>query len=379
MAGQVTSTLGAAMAVLEGSASKERIAGELTAARERTLGLLAPLSDDDLTRQQSPLMSPLVWDLAHIGHFEELWLLRRLDGADPIIPENDDVYDAFEHSREERPSLELLDPQTARGYLDEVRARVLDVLARTELDPDDRLRRDGFVFGLVVQHEQQHVETMLQTLQLSGLPHEGGGPASVGPGGEILVESGQFTMGTDAPWAYDNERPEHDADVPSFRIDSAPVTNAQYSEFLAAGGWDEPPLGWERDGDGWMCRRFGRTAPVEPDEPVQHVSWHEADAYARWAGKRLPTEAEWEKAASLGLLDGVGQGWEWTASDFCGYPGFEAFPYREYSEVFFGSEYKVLRGGSWATHPTVGRMSFRNWDFPVRRQIFSGIRCARDA
>src|SRR5262245_8378840 len=367
------------MAVLEGPASKEHIAAELAAARERTLGLLAPLSGGELTRQHSPLMSPPVWGLAHTGPFEERWLLRRLDGADPIFPESDDVYDAFEHSREERPSLELLDPQTARAYLDEVRKRVLDVLERTELDPDDRLRREGFVFGLVVQHEQQHVETMLQTLQLSGLPHEGGGPAPVGSARELLVEAGVFTMGTDAPWAYDNERPAHVADVVSFRIDSAPVTNAQYAEFLAASGWEEPPLGWERDGDGWACSRFGRTGPVSPDEPVQHVSWHEADAFARWAGRRLPTEAEWEKAASFGLLEGVGQVWEWTASDFSGYPGFVAFPYREYSEVFFGPEYKVLRGGSWATHPTVGRTSFRNWDFPVRRQIFAGIRCASDA
>src|SRR6476646_3700294 len=131
------------MAVLESSASKERIAAELAAARERTLRLLAPLSDEELSRQYSPLMSPLVWDLAHIGHFEELWLLRRLAGAEPIFPATDDVYDAFEHSRDERPSLELLDPATARAYLAEVRGRVLDVLDRTELDPDDRLLRDG--------------------------------------------------------------------------------------------------------------------------------------------------------------------------------------------------------------------------------------------
>jgi iron(II)-dependent oxidoreductase len=367
------------MAVLETSASKEHIAAELAAARERTLRLLAPLSDEELTRQCSPLMSPLVWDLAHIGHFEELWLLRRLDGARPIFPANDDVYDAFEHAREERPSLALLDPQTARGYLAEVRRRVLDVLERTDFDPADRLLRDGFVFGLVVQHEQQHVETMLQTLQLSGIPHEGGGPAAVGPCEEILVETGTFRMGTDEAWAYDNERPPHEVAVPAFRIDSVPVTNGRYAEFLGAGGWDEPPLGWERDGEGWACSRFGRNAPPEPDEPVQHVSWHEADAFARWAGKRLPSEAEWERAAALGVLGGAGQVWEWTASDFCAYPGFEAFPYREYSEVFFGPEYKVLRGGSWATHATVGRTSFRNWDYPVRRQIFSGIRCARDA
>jgi gamma-glutamyl hercynylcysteine S-oxide synthase len=364
--------------VLEAVGLKERIAAELAAARVRTLRLLEPLSDDDLVRQYSPLMSPLVWDLAHIGHFEELWLLRRLDGAPPISAAADDVYDAFEHSRDERPSLALLDPATARTYLAEVRGRVLDVLERTELDPDDRLLRDGFVFGLVVQHEQQHVETMLQTLQLSGLVHEGGGPSPAGDGDEVEVAEGPFTIGSTDGWAYDNECPAHEVELAAFRIDSSPVTNGQYAEFLASGGWEEPPAGWERDGGGWAIRRFGRLVPFDADEPVQHVSWFEADAFARWAGKRLPNETEWEKAASLGLLAGVGDVWEWTASDFRGYPGFEAFPYREYSEVFFGPEYKVLRGGSWATRPPVARTTFRNWDFPIRRQIFAGFRCVRD-
>ena len=165
------------------------------------------------------------------------------------------------------------------------------------------------------------------------------------------------------------------------------MTNGAYIAYIEAAG-AEPPLYWERDDSGdWLSAAMGRRAPIDPDRPVIHVSWPEADAFARWAGKRLPSEAEWEAAAlaartssdaTLGL-PGTGQVWEWTSSDFLAYPGFEAFPYREYSEVFFGDEYKVLRGSSWATHPRVARPSFRNWDLPQRRQIFAGVRLAEDA
>ena len=166
---------------------------------------------------------------------------------------------------------------------------------------------------------------------------------------------------------------------------------------------------WERDGEGgWVRTAMGKTEPVDPALPVIHVSWHQADAFARWAGKRLPTEPEWEAAAAgadprarqprpallrlprrpaptatpprdCGAVQMLGDVWEWTASDFTAYPGFEAFPYPEYSEVFFGDDHKVLRGGAWATRRSVIRTSFRNWDLPERRQIFSGFRCARDA
>jgi iron(II)-dependent oxidoreductase len=360
---------------------KEHIAAELSAARERTTSLLVPFTHEELTRQVSPLMSPLVWDLAHIGHFEELWISRRLGGAPPIFPDGDDTYDAFAHEREERPSLELLDPDASRGYLDEVRARTLAVLEETDLDDDDPLLRGGFAFGLVVQHEQQHVETMLQTIQLSGVGYPGGACPSLTEGpAEVLVDAGSFVMGTDnEPWAYDNERPAHTAETGAFVIETNPVSNEEFAAFLADDGWPEAPLFWERDGTGWVRRRFGTVEPVPPDEPVQHVSWDEAQAYAEWAGKRLPTEAEWERAAKLGALRSVGSVWEWTSSDFHGYPGFRAFPYAEYSQVFFGPQYKVLRGASWATSPTVARVTFRNWDYPIRRQIFAGFRCARDA
>jgi iron(II)-dependent oxidoreductase len=361
--------------------TKERIGAELEDARVRTLALLEPLSDEQLTQQFSELQSPLVWDLAHIGHFEELWISRKLGGREPTIAEGDDLYDAFAHVRSDRSSLPLLDPSSARAYIADVRGRSLEVLDEVDLDPADPLRRDGFAFGLVLQHELQHHETMLQTIQLSGLEHPGGGPPELEPiPEEVLVDAGSFVMGADdEPWAYDNERPAHEVMLEAFWIDARPVTNNEYAMFLGDTGRNEPPMSWARDGRAWMCTRFGETAIVKSLEPVQHVSHEEASAYAAWAGKRLPTETEWERAARLGVLLGVGAVWEWTSSDFVGYPGFEPFPYPEYSEVFFGDEHRVLRGSSWATHPTVARVTFRNWDYPVRRQIFAGFRCARDA
>jgi gamma-glutamyl hercynylcysteine S-oxide synthase len=340
--------------------------GALGHARGRTEALLEPLSDEQLTRQVSPLQSPLVWDLAHIGYFEELWLLRRVAGRGAVSSDYDDLYDSFAHARAERVRLPILQPEAARAYLVEVREAVLELLPELDFENSDPLLRDGFVVGMVVQHELQHAETMAQTLALAGLPApDPQGPPEVGASGEVLVSGGPFTLGSTDRWAYDNERPAHVVDLPPFRIDTGLVTNGQYAAFVEDGA--AAPPGWD---------------PARPSLPVQHVSFHEAEAYARWAGKRLPTEAEWEKAAkAVGheLEHMTGAVWQWTSSFFVGYPGFTAFPYAEYSEAFFGDEYRVLRGGSWVTDPIVARRTFRNWDLPQRRQIFSGFRCARDA
>ena len=340
----------------------------LERARRRTEDLLEPLSDEQLTRQISPLQSPLVWDLAHIGHFEELWLLRRVGGRSALSPEYDDLYDSFAHPRGERGRLPILPPQAARAYVRDVREAVLALLPELSLDDGDPLLERGFVVGMVVQHELQHAETMAQTLTLAGLPGPAPhGPPEVGASGEVAVPGGLFTFGSTDPWAYDNERPAQSVELPPFRIDRALVTNANYAAFVAAAAYRDRPLFWDP------------AAP--PHAPVQHVSFHEAEAYARWAGKRLPTEPEWEKAAKTvaGELEHMtGAVWQWTSSFFDGYPGFSAFPYAEYSEAFFGDEYRVLRGGSWLTDPLVARPTFRNWDLPRRRQIFSGLRCARD-
>lgn len=427
---------------------KEHIAIGLERARDRTKALTDAVSDTELTQQHSPIMSPLVWDLAHVGNQEELWLLRDVGGREPVMGDDiDQLYDAFQHPRPSRPQLPLLSPSESRQYVDDVRAKVLDVLETTPLE-GRRLVEQGFAFGMITQHEQQHDETMLSTHQLrageQALTAPTPPPAQLDVSAlpdEVCIPGGIFTMGTSTEaWALDNERPAHAVDVPTFWLDTFPVTNAKYMEFIASGGYDDErlwtadgwdhrqreqlaaPQFWQLDNGQWLRRRFGIVEPVPSDEPVQHVTWYEADAYARWTGKRLPTEAEWEKAARhdpktgrsrrfpwgddepttelanlgqqhlqpapigsypagaspYGAHQLMGDVWEWTASDFTGYPGFVAWPYREYSEVFFGESLKVLRGGAWSVDPVACRGTFRNWDLPIRRQIFAGFRCARD-
>ncbi len=345
--------------------------------------MIGPLDDEQLNRVYSPILSPLAWDLGHIANFEELWLVQTIGGREPLRGELGRFYDAIENPRKTRGELPILRDAELRAYMADVRERALAVLEEVELGPDaeDPLLRDGFVYGMLLAHELQHQETMLQLLELvEGYePPWSLGTGPVGPDGPgmIRIDAGRHEIGA-APtgFAYDNERPQHEVELPAFEIDRTPVTNSAYTEFMEATG-AEPPLYWERRDGAWVTTARGAGAPLRPDHPVVHVSWEEADAFARWAGKRLPTEFEWEAAAPQ--LEGSGQAWEWTSSHFRAYDGFAAFPYPEYSEVFFGDEYRVLRGGSWATHADVARPSFRNWDLPQRRQIFSGIRCARDA
>ena len=369
------------------SSSKEAIADRLAEARRRTYALIEPLDDEQLNRVYSPILSPLAWDLGHIANFEELWLVQTIGEREPLHGELGRFYDAIENPRKSRGELPILRDAELRSYLADVRERTLDVLDEVEIGAtaEDPLLREGFVYEMLIAHEQQHNETMLQLLQMADRyepRHEGDvGPAALParPGPDAIeVEAGEYEIGAPATgFAYDNERPRHSVELAAFEIDRTPVTNAAYIAYMEATG-TEPPLYWEGDAEaGWVSVARGRREPVDSAQPVIHVSWHEADAFARWAGKRLPTEQEWEAACAN--LDAVGQAWEWTSSDFLAYPGFEAFPYREYSEVFFGDTYKVLRGGSWATHRDLIRPSFRNWDLSQRRQIFSGFRCAKDA
>ncbi len=425
---------------------KDRIAEKLTEARARTLLLVSPLSDDDLRAQHDTLMSPILWDLGHIVHFEELWLTRNVSG--PIeFSEMPGLYNPFEHPRATRATLRLPSLQQLLGTAAEVRTDVLSALEFADLESTQPLLAGGFVYNLVLQHEYQHDETILQTLQLkTGTAYRAPRcmvppPARNEHPGMVSIEAGHYPIGTDDTSAsYDNERPQHLVRVGAFQIDASPVTNQDFASFIDDGGYDRAdlwsdgglawladsgavaPKYWNATDDGWVARSMDVTAPVSPDHPVCHVCYYEAEAYAQWAGKRLPTEQEWEIAATwdpetqsaqefpwgsaapnlslanvdqlcfgtapvgsfprnvspLGCYGMIGDVWEWTSSDFRAYPGFRAFPYAEYSEAFFGEEYKVLRGGSWATRPGAIRNTFRNWDYPIRRQIFSGFRCARD-
>ena len=413
-------------------------------ARRRTLLLVEGISDEDLRRVHSPLMSPLVWDLGHIAAFEDLWLVHRFAGRRMLREDLAVVYDAFETPRAHRGDLPFLEPEAALEYLADVRDHATSLMRERGIG-------DGALHEMVARHEHQHCETMLQTIQLArlvGYPaaaHHAGASAAKASGDgtsglELLeVPAGPCTVGAGpTEFAYDNERPRQRVEVDGFSIAKAPVTNGAYQEFIDTGGYRREEL-WSSEGWEWRERekverpggwtedmsaewRLGGYQPLDPSSPVVHVSWYEADAFARANDARLPSEFEWEKAASwdpvagearaypwgedapepgvhgnldqlhagpvatgsypagdsaYGVGDTIGQVWEWTTSIFNGYPGFSADPYPEYSEVFFGGGYRVLRGGSWATRARVATPSFRNWDFPQRRQIFAGIRIAK--
>jgi gamma-glutamyl hercynylcysteine S-oxide synthase len=365
--------------------SKAAIAERLAEARRRTLELVEPLDDEQLNTVYSPILSPLAWDLGHIANFEELWLVQTIGAREPMHGDLGRFYDAIENPRKTRGELPILRDAELRAYMADVRERTLDVLGGVDLAPDadEPLLREGFVYEMLLAHELQHNETMLQLLQMvdgyeSALVDAALAIAPAADGPEtVAIAAGEYEIGAPGHgFAYDNERGRHSVELAAFEIDRTPVSNGAYTEFMEATG-AEPPLYWDRDGEGWVSTAMGSRSPIEPSDPVIHVSWDQADAFAGWAGKRLPTEQEWEAARPS--LERVGHAWEWTSSGFLPYPDFKVFPYSEYSEVFFGDEHRVLRGSSWATHPGVVRPSFRNWDLPQRNQIFAGLRCARDA
>jgi iron(II)-dependent oxidoreductase len=413
--------------------------------------LLEPLDDGAVEGQFDAILGPLIWDLGHIGNAEELWLLRALDGRGSRRPDLDRLYNPLVQPRSARGGLVLPRRRETERYVDSIRHDVLELLAKLDLNDSNRLLRDGYIYHMILQHEAQHQETILQSLDLrqNGRPYPPAlrqklpAPGVVDDEERVLVAGGVCTIGTvDTGHAYDNERPRHEVEIPAFQMDRFPVTCRRWLEFMEDGGyrrqelWSRPgrewlaasrchaPQGWLWAGaDGWVLRRFGHIHPIDPRTPVQHVCFWEAQAFANWAGARLPAEEQWEKAASwdpeagrarlfpwgddpptpchanldhagwgpapvgsyplgasaYGIEQLVGDVYQWTASEFRPYAGFSAFPYAEYSKVFFRRGYMVLRGASWAIRPIVSRNSYRNWDLPQRRQIFVGVRLVWDA
>jgi iron(II)-dependent oxidoreductase len=433
----------------------EKIKALMTRTRNDTLRLFEMAREEELRESPGFGFRPVIWHLAHIGVFEGYWLLQKLGGQSAPDERYERVFDPIRTPREE--SKNLPSRREMQDYLTRVREEAFRVLDRTHFDEADPMLRDAYIFQLVLEHEYQHQETLAYLLHLldpakktrPGSAQDIRDPDAAALEAALLlprmieIPQSEFEMG--AVWdsfAYDNEQPVHLVQVPAFKIDRLLVTNREYAHFIDDGGylrrelwsdegwaWRERenwtmPLYWSQNGEGWRARTMFAEGTLDPAHPVAGISWHEAEAYARFFGKRLPTEAEWEMAASgstnsrapkrrfswgdvepspalcnfnnhfwgttpvgsfpegatpAGCLDMTGNVWEWTASSFEPFPGFKPFPYPEYSAAWFDGDHRVLKGGSWATRSSVLRTSFRNFFRRHFRIAFAGLRCAADA
>jgi iron(II)-dependent oxidoreductase len=407
-------------------------------ARRRSLQLIDDLDDAQLLGPRLAIVNPPLWEVGHLAWFQEKWVLRR-GGAASILAAADALYDSAAVAHDTRWDLPLPSRRETLRYAQEVEERVLARLGRPDLEADDIY----FVL-LAAFHEDMHGEALTYTRQTLGYPAPRLDPPAeplpdpaTGPWpGDAVLPGGRFLLGAGPgeSFVFDNEKWAHPVEVAPFAIARAPVTQAEFAAFVDDGGyrrrefWGEAgwawrqaegadhPVYWRRQpGGGWLRRDFDRWVALAPHRPVLHVSWYEAEAFCRWAGRRLPTEAEWELAASparrrfpwgddapsparanleghrVGCLDVaacpegdspggcrqmIGNVWDWTADAFLPYPGFVRDPYKEYSEPWFGT-HKVLRGGCWATRGRLLRTTWRNFYRPERRDVWAGFRtCA---
>jgi len=424
----------------------------LTDARRRELELLADLSEQQMLGKRMRIVEPPIWEMGHVGWFQERWILRNLDGAASLLPISDSLYDSANIPNARRWDLPFPSRQETLAYI----SAVLQACAR-RLEGREPDSWEVYFYRLALHHEDMHTETLTHIRQTLGYPAPALSDAR--PEAEVFINpefephdvhipGGEFQLGAspDTPFVFDNEKWAHPVQVAPFRISATPVTTAQYLAFVEAGGYQERSLwndaGWEwrrqaqaegpvywqrQPQGGWLERRFDRLVPLQPSHPMIHVNWYEASAYCAWGGRRLPSEAEWELAASgepgpggeglsgrkrrypwgdqpptprhanldsraLGTLDVralpagdsafgcrqmIGNVWEWTADSFGPYPGFELDPYKDYSAPSFWRQ-KVLRGGCWATRSRLIRLTFRNFYTPDRNNILAGFRtCAR--
>ncbi len=418
-------------------------------ARRRTMEVVEDLSDEQLLGPQLRIVNPLLWEIGHVTWFQEKWALRHAGGEAPMRADSDSLYDSAAIPHDTRWNLRLPSRDDTLAYMRAVRDRVLERIEQGNLTESDR-----YFITLAVFHEDMHTEAFTYTRQthgwsapvFSGL--EPGSSCEGGPlGGDVEIPGGRFRLGAlhEESFVFDNEKWAHAVAVEPFAIARAAVTQVQFLEFVeqkgynrrefwseAGWGWRESvsaghPVYWKREAAGrWLRRNFDQWVPLEAHRPVLHVNWWEAEAFCNWAGRRLPTELEWEVAAAgessdsskelagvkrrfpwgddspraehanlgwraLGTVDVgamaagdsafgcrqmIGNVWEWTADDFAPYPGFEVDPYREYSEPWFGT-HKALRGGAWPTQPRLLRNTWRNFYTPDRRDVWAGFRTCR--
>lgn len=422
---------------------------QMVDAHTRELDIFSDLTDDQMLGPKMHLIEPPIWELGHVGWFYELWILRYLDKAEPLIKGRDSIYDSFNVSYKLRWDHPFPSKAETLDYVAEVLKRCIDRLkSRTPSE------EEIYFYRMATFHEDMHSENLLLILQTLEYPR----PSLSGVFGngfsveierdfelhDVKIPGGTFLLGAtrDTSFVFDNEKWAHPVEVSPFRISATPVINTEYQVFVESGGyhtrkywgkrgWEwrrrecaEYPIFWQREPDGTWCeRRFESVAPLNPYHPVIHVNWYEAIAYCAWAGRRLPTEAEWELAASaepspdgkgikerkrkypwgemppspdranldslhMGCIDVralpagdsafgcrqmIGNVWEWTSDVLAPFPGFEADPYKEYSEPYFGKK-KVLRGGAWPTRSRLIRNTWRNFYIRHRRNVFAGFR-----
>ncbi len=361
--------------------------------RRQTLALVEGIKSETLRTQSHPEFSPVGWHLGHIAYTESLWISEQLAKRPQQFGQYERLFAADGLPKSERQNLPDIEELVA--YLQAVRSQTLSVLQH---DNSENVR----LWHWLIQHESQHAEIIAMVLAmhqvnegsvLSPVAH----PVAAVDDDRVYIKSGSATVGSNAPNAIDNERPAHLVSTKSYWIDRAPVTIRQYQAFIEAGGYREAKW-WSKEGWQWLQSAQIKTPLYWPNEmldgtcaddtcwdnrPVCGVSWYEAEAYAKFVGKRLPTEAEWERAMTLnnGAMSNMcdrtsGSVWEWTDTWFAPYPGFDPFPYEGYSQIYFDGEHRVLKGGSFATSKWVRRPSFRNWYHPHRREVFAGFRCA---
>ncbi len=427
--------------------SHDNLLQEMAATRAATLKLFDLAAEAVLHDSPGFGYRPLMWHLAHIGVYEGYWILQQILQEPPL---NEEYYAIFDPIHTPRAQSKNLPSRAAmEDFLRRVRERVATAIAELNFNSDKPLLRDGYAVRLILEHEQQHQETLAYLLHLLAPAQKNSPPQPAlpiprqvaAPGTMMEIPAGSFLMGTSgAGFAYDNEGPSQEVFVPAFRLDVNLTTNVEYAAFIADGGYTRralwspegwecrlqqdwyAPLYWRKTGTDWREQTMFAESALRATHPVSGISFYEAEAYAKWRGARLPTEAEWEKAATwdattgrkrlyawgdappddtcgnfgmrlwsttpvgsypaaagpYGCLDMAGNVWEWTATPFDAYPGFAPFPYPEYSQLWFDGDHRVLRGGSWATQPRILRATFRNFFRRPFRIAFAGLRCAAD-